>query len=155
MTGQARPPGVSARLSFRSEWEDVPEAGSGVFGKVLKATREYETHVCCHQNWLFWTFPTILDCFPAPRAVLKSSAFVIFNHGGGGGYYLRHQSVRFRHRWRRLPRGAFFFKQEIRSFFRFISQSAATGNQFRGAKVKCLASTGGALFLSTAVIKVS
>lgn len=108
MTGQARPPGVSARLSFRSEWEDVPEAGSGVFGKVLKATREYETHVCCHQNWLFWTFPTILDCFPAPRAVLKSSAFVIFNHGGGG-YYLRHQSVRFRHRWRRLPHGAFFY----------------------------------------------
>lgn len=92
MTGQARPPGVSARLLFRSEWEDVPEAGSGFFGKVLKATRECETHVCCHQNCLgrlFWTFPTILDRFPqAPTADLKSSAFVIFNHGGGGGYYL-------------------------------------------------------------------
>lgn len=90
MTGQLRPPGVSAPLVFRLEWEDVPEAAFGFFGKVLKATREYETHVCCHQNCLgrlFWTFPTILDCFPAPQAVLKSSAFVIFNHDGGG-YYL-------------------------------------------------------------------
>lgn len=80
-TGQLRPPGVSAPLPLRSEWEDVPEAGVGFSGKAPKATRERGTRACRHQNCrgrLFLDPPDYLGPFSATSGGLEKFRFCYF-----------------------------------------------------------------------------
>lgn len=70
---------------FGSEWEDVLEAGFGIFGKTLKATREYSTQdsarvVRSPKTVLFYfsgPFLTILGDFLVLGAVSESYTFVV------------------------------------------------------------------------------
>lgn len=79
---------------FGAEWEDVPEAGFGIFVKTLKATREYSTQdnafvVRLPKTVLFYfsgPFLTILGNFLVLGAVSENYTFVISRHEGGGLY---------------------------------------------------------------------